>query len=83
MCNSKTAASQEAKLSNDSDCIFFFNCQIFLLLIFEEKNQAFFSSKVSKKNHATKKTKIPSESLNNCANSDAWVLHLHFLLLFS
>ena len=82
MHNLKTAAWQEAKLSKDSDGHFsFFNCQFFLFT-FEKKTQMCFFSKVNKKNLAAKKTKKPSESLENCTTSDAGIFNAHFSLLF-
>ena len=42
----------------------------------------YFFSKVNKKNLAAKKTKKPSESLENFTTSDARIFNAYFLLLF-
>ena len=41
-----------------------------------------FFSRLNKKKLAAKKTKKPSESLENCTTSDAGIFNAHFLLLF-
>ena len=49
---------------------------------FWKKTWMCFFSKMNKKNLAARKTKKPSESLENCTTSDAGIFNAHFLFLF-
>ena len=52
----------------------FFSCQIFLFNL--EKNKFVFFSRLNKKKFATKKLKLPSESLDNFASCHAAVFKI-------
>ena len=54
----------------------------FFWFTFEKIHKTCIFSKVNQKNLATKKLKLPSESLENCTTSDAGILNSHFSLLF-
>ena len=81
-CEFKIPASEVVQFSNDSDGNFSFLVAKFVWFTFEKIHVLCIFSKVNQKNLATKKLKLPSESLDNFASCHAAVFKLHKVSLF-